>query len=1178
MDLTNQALAEYARAVAKLSASSGTNEGTFYPALQGLLNELLRVGNLPFEVRTTTSQRRTGGGADQPDLAFYDVGDFPVVLGEVKLPGEDLSVLARSIERGDQIGRYLAQTGVVLLTNIRSFGLLTTDPNLVGQGPVPPEHRKLLDVVELWPSASALERGRSPLANAAAELASLVETAVTEFASIADPESLARVLARQARRAKAGLPAKFSQAVQPLLDDFAKALGIQFEGDEGEEFLRSSLIQTAFYGLFAGWTLWRHSRSARPFRWEDLADYLKIPFLGELFHEFRHPTRLKELGLAPHLDRAEATLGRVVQERFFARFVMPQVRAGSDSDREAASSAILYFYEPFLEAFDPELRKELGVWYTPPEIVRYQVRKVDRLLREELGCGRGFADERVVVLDPACGTGAYLIEVLRCVAEQLEEEGVGALLGSKLLDAFCRRIIGFEILTAPFVVAQLQLYLILADLGVEPDASHRPAIFLTNALTGWEGSEQLTLHFPELQQEHDAARRVKHEEKIIVVIGNPPYNRFAGVPPPDEEMRLADHYKGIGRDAKGKQIGTSELYSRFGVRKHLLDDLYIRFFRLAEMRIGERAEYGAVSFISNSSFLGGRSHPLMRECLLNSFDEIWVDNLNGDKYRTGKVIPKGLPGEGTTDQSIFTTEQDSRGIQVGTAITTLLKKRGKGARRSIATVSYRDFWGLSRAKRQALLSSLEMERLADSERARLASTPEGPRGYEDVVPTERNRWKLLPRSLSGGFEDWSALDELFSVKYQGVNPNRGLEGSLIDSSEAALKRRMQDYFSSMAFAALRERYPELCKPRARYDPEETRALLLRTSAFRHDRVLPYVLFPLDSRFIYYEPGGKLLNESRRDFWENLAANEFLVTVPEPRRASESRPLLATSLFDLHLYDRGSIGFPVHVRPEARPHDLFSLDVPQSDDPLANLAEPAWAAMAQAWNLPGGLEGDAAKRLVRQLFHLTLALAHAPQYEADHKDSLAQDWIHLPIPKDAEVLARAASLGETVGTLLNPLSDAANAFRMLLGSSRRSLAVAGKRGGGAVRDSELVITFSYYGAAQGGWRERAPRPDEASRPEWGEQTGDLYLNEDVFLSNVPERVWRYELGGYPVIKKWLGYRDAGRRPGQPLSLAELEHLRGMVHRIAALLLLHESLDKAYEQAIADPFTAEDLGLR
>ena len=110
-------------------------------------------------------------------------------------------------------------------------------------------------------------------------------------------------------------------------------------------------------------------------------------------------------------------------------------------------------YEPFLAAFDPDLRKELGVWYTPTEIVRYQVAKIDRLLREELACSRGFADESVIVLDPACGTGAYLLEVLRYMAAQLEEEGAGGTLAAKLLDAVCRRFIGFEILTAPFVIS-----------------------------------------------------------------------------------------------------------------------------------------------------------------------------------------------------------------------------------------------------------------------------------------------------------------------------------------------------------------------------------------------------------------------------------------------------------------------------------------------------------------------------------------------------------------------------------------------------------------------------------------------------------------------------------------------------------------------------------------------------
>jgi hypothetical protein len=123
-----------------------------------------------------------------------------------------------------------------------------------------------------------------------------------------------------------------------------------------------------------------------------------------------------------------------------------------------------------------------------------------------------------------------------------------------------------------------------------------------------------------------------------------------------------------------------------------------------------------------------------------------------------------------------------------------------------------------------------------------------------------------------------------------------------------------------------------------------------------------------------------------------------------------------------------------------------------------------------------------------------------------------------------------------------------------------------------------VTVSYYGAAQGAWEERAPEQKEAVDETWGAITGDLFLNDRIYLKNVPERVWRYELGGYPVMKKWLGYRDSGRRPGRPLTLEELDHLRGMALRIAALLRLHSELDRAYEKALEDPFTAQELGLR
>ena len=146
-----------------------------------------------------------------------------------------------------------------------------------------------------------------------------------------------------------------------------------------------------------------------------------------------------------------------------------------------------YFYEPFLEAFDPALRKQLGVWYTPNEVVRYMVARVDKALKDDLDISDGLAAENVYVLDPCCGTGAYLAEVLRRVAANLETQGVGALAGARVKQAATlNRVFGFEIMPAPFVVAHLQVGLALDGLGAPLADNERAGVFLTNALTGWE--------------------------------------------------------------------------------------------------------------------------------------------------------------------------------------------------------------------------------------------------------------------------------------------------------------------------------------------------------------------------------------------------------------------------------------------------------------------------------------------------------------------------------------------------------------------------------------------------------------------------------------------------------------------------------------------------------------------
>ena len=128
-----------------------------------------------------------------------------------------------------------------------------------------------------------------------------------------------------------------------------------------------------------------------------------------MFEQLSTRSRLEPLGLVDVLDWTAATLNRVERAAFFEHF--------------EEEHAVQYFYEPFLEAFDPELRRELGVWYTPPEIVRYMVARVDTVLREEFGIADGLADERVIVLDPCCGTGAYLMEVIRHIAATLRQRG-----------------------------------------------------------------------------------------------------------------------------------------------------------------------------------------------------------------------------------------------------------------------------------------------------------------------------------------------------------------------------------------------------------------------------------------------------------------------------------------------------------------------------------------------------------------------------------------------------------------------------------------------------------------------------------------------------------------------------------------------------------------------------------
>ena len=270
--------------------------------------------------------------------------------------------------------------------------------------------------------------------------------------------------------------------------------------------------------------------------------------------------------------------------------------------------------------------------------------------------------------------------MLRFIAKRLREQGSGALTAATLRKAATERIFGFELLTAPYVVAHLQIGLFLAEMGAPliDTENERAAVYLTNALTGWKADEASggTSTFPEFKAERLAAERVKQESPILVILGNPPYKGHPGIAI-GEERNLSDAYRDTDQAPKPQGRG--------------LNDLYIRFFRIAERQIVKHTEKGVVCYISNYSWLDGLSHTGMRERYLKVFDQIWIDNLNGDKYRTGKTTP-----DGDADPSVFSTSYNRAGIQVGTAVSLLCRSDspsdGDGQMQN-ADLRYREFWG-----------------------------------------------------------------------------------------------------------------------------------------------------------------------------------------------------------------------------------------------------------------------------------------------------------------------------------------------------------------------------------------------------------------------------------------------------------------------------------------------------
>jgi hypothetical protein len=1111
----------------------GVEEKSYYGALESLLNEAGK--GLKPRVRCVGQLKDTGAG--EPDFGFFTANQFQSSKDSRPIEGQipERGVIEckpwkdDSFARTDsaQVSKYWNRYGLVLVTNFRDFVLVgrsdDNKPVRLESYRIAESENKFREILA-HPQKAAKEQG--------GRFIEFLRRAMLHAAPLTEPEDLAWFLASYAREARgrveqsANLP-----ALEGLKNALEEALGMKFEGEKGEHFFQATLVQTLFYGIFSSWVLWSREHWGQPeakFNWHDAAWTLHVPMIASLFEQIATPKRLKPLGIDEVLDWAGIVLNRVDRARFFSKF--------------EEEHAVLYFYEPFLKAYDPELRKELGVWYTPPEIVKYQIERVDRVLREELNIDDGLADEKVVVLDPCCGTGAYLVEVLKRIHKTLAEKGATALTAQSVKEAARKRVFGFEILPAPFVISHLQLGLMLRQLGapLNAEGNERAGVYLTNALTGWEPpmkpKDTLPL-WPEIIEERDAANHVKREVPILVILGNPPYDAFAGTSPQEEGGLVEPYKEGLTKPVKK---------GGWGIKKFNLDDPYIRFFRIAERRIVKSGK-GIISYISNFSYLYRDSFVVMRQHLLEEFEQIWIDCMNGDSRETGKLTPEGKP-----DPSVFSTEQHPVGIKVGTAISVMVRKKDREHK---PTVYFQHYWG--KTKRKDVLDSLNLKNFE--------------KRYKKAQPNKSNKYSFRPSKISEHYLEWPLLNSLSEISpITGYKENRGF--ALIDDSQSALAERMRQYFDpNNSWEYLCSINHKLIKNAARFDAKAARGKVTAIEKYDPDRTKRYLLRPYETKWCYYCSVRPLWNEPRPALYKhNFDGNSFLISRPAGVASPEGVPIYFTkAMGDFDCIRGHSYHSPIRFCREPSKRKKGDVTTNIFSEHAANLSD---AARGYLQGLKCG-DPDKNIEIAELLWMHVLAIGYSPAYLEENTDGIRQDWPRIPLPRTKKVLLDSADLGKRVASLLDTEKAVEGVTSGKIDERLKSIGIITRVEGGTIRPEkgELDLTAGWGHAGKDGvcmpgkgrYEERK-QEDEELRKVFGDETLDIYLNGAAYWENVPKCVWEYYIGGYQVIKKWLSYREKGML-GRGLKVEEAEYVTEMARRLAALVLLQKELNANYDAA-------------
>jgi predicted helicase len=718
--------------------------------------------------------------------------------------------------------------------------------------------------------------------------------------------------------------------------------------------------QTIVYGMFAARL---HDPTLPTFSRQEAAELIpkSNPFLRKLFAYIAGP----DLD-----DRIKWIVDDLVQIFLSCNVEEILHTYGKSTKME---DPIIHFYETFLSEYDPKLRKARGVWYTPAPVVNFIVRAVDDILKTEFGLSQGLADtskttitvnengeqkkkevHRVQILDPAAGTGTFLVETIKQIHKKFEgQQGIW----NEYVDThLIPRLNGFELLMASYAMAHLKIDLLLKETGYTPKTNQRLRVFLTNSLEE-PHSEVDTLFSNWLTTEAYEANKIKNETPVMCVIGNPPYAVSSNNKGEWIEKLLIDYKK----DLNEKSYNS-------------LSDDYVKFIRYGQHFI-DRNGSGILAYISNNSFVDGIVFRQMRKSLLNSFDKIYILDLHGNSKK------KEVSPDGTSDQNVFDIMQ---GVSINILVKTCNKKKD-----SIGEVHHFDLYG-SRSEKYSFLEQKKVENTDWT-----------------VLDLFKPEYYFVNKNYSDsdnyltGFK----IDDIFKVYGPGVET--GLDKLFVSNDK-------QDLIST--FSELSSKSEEAFKKfniENKSSFKIKNKLLETDFESINNSIVTYQYKVFDFKYLVYLKD--ILRRADYNVFKHIGSENYYLTMMRKCVDTNSFKsiLVSKHIIDKNLYSFQSYSFPLYTKLATEQYTLNdkSVRTPNLSPTFINkLCESLGLTFSDEKN------NNYSTFAPIDILDYIYAVLHSPTYREKYKEFLKIDFPRVPYPKDSSTFWSLVEKGGAIRAL------------------------------------------------------------------------------------------------------------------------------------------------------------------